>query len=1039
MRGKRFVSLVAAVLLSFGLVFGALAPAPAAAQADELSQREFEDLIETVQEDAPAFGPEDGELEHDPDTVSLFAAEQGVADFLATVTFANPYAGSSQQFDVGIYFRVSGSENDLRYLQFIVLSNGEWALLDSAAEDLVAQGDYDDLDDSRRGENQLTIHAEGPVVHLGINGDYVGSAEVDHEDAGDILIATAFLEESRQEGEASEFTNFTIWELGGSSRSNNDQGEDEPTPDEEDVADDSGNRGPLGPRDTNPSQNDDDEETPTEEAEEEPTRDNDNSSGGTVYMAPIYGYTLEYDESIWDVESDDSADDGQPDSSFDHLALTTEFSQLSIFGISTDETPEECAAGDVQQFADALEESGLPDAVTVVDEGEVSRGPLDGAAFVEAVIVTPDEEGNDVETTYYVICGPLEGSDAVILVNHIVPADEFAAESELRDDILATLSAGDGSATDGGNDDGPSRDDEETPVEEDEPTPTPEDDQPSRDEEDSGNRPADGALYESPSYGYTFRYDDSNWELSDSSEDGVDTAILTNGSTLSIFGLPAQDDSVECRDSLLNGFVGSLDEAGLTGEIETVDDGEIEDGPLAGSAFVRVEITGENEDGDPLVLAIYVSCGPHGDGDYSIAVRQFAAASSYDDEADLRDEITSTILAAGEVSGDSGNQDDQPSRDDEEDRPTEEAEDQPAPGGARYESPTYGYSLLFDDSVWELTGESSTDGLDSASFGNGISTVTVFGLSLDANPAECAGALLSSFLTQLEDNGITGDFELLNEGELSGGSLDGAVVIEVLFTGETDEGAVTLVIYTACGSIGGSDHYVGVRHFASPDQYEGEAAARDELLAGLYAPGEEPQVDTGDEPSRDDEGSDTPNRDDSDDNGGDSGDVDSPNVSRVDGANIYTSPTYGFTVEIQPGFSVEQDTVANGYDTLVISNSKARITVAGFASSNTAAACADSIVGNLNADPSFTNVTVPVDEQGVPIRIDEQGFSAVPVYLTFNENGQQVTVGRLYACFSFTGVNGGSSMLVYAYETPADIFIDEFDNIVAMLDLILVP
>jgi hypothetical protein len=30
-------------------------------------------------------------------------------------------------------------------------------------------------------------------------------------------------------------------------------------------------------------------------------------------------------------------------------------------------------------------------------------------------------------------------------------------------------------------------------------------------------------------------------------------------------------------------------------------------------------------------------------------------------------------------------------------------------------------------------------------------------------------------------------------------------------------------------------------------------------------------------------------------------------------------------------------------------------------------------------------------------------------------------------------------MLVYAYETPADIFVDEFDNILAMLDLIFVP
>jgi hypothetical protein len=346
--------------------------------------------------------------------------------------------------------------------------------------------------------------------------------------------------------------------------------------------------------------------------------------------------------------------------------------------------------------------------------------------------------------------------------------------------------------------------------------------------------------------------------------------------------------------------------------------------------------------------------------------------------------------------------------------------------------------LRYDDSVWELSGESSDEGIDTASLSNGISTVVVYGLPSSSTPAECIEALIAVFIGSLEDAGITGELEVANEGEVADGPLAGSEFAEVVFEAETDDGAVALAIYVSCGTLGGGDHYVGVRHFVLPDAYEGEAASRDDLLAGLGAEGEAP-VETGnddeDEPADND--GDEPARDDDDDSG--SADIDSPNVSTVDGAVIYTSPTYGFTVEIQRGFSVEQDTVANGYDTLVISNSNARITVAGFASSNSAASCVDSIVANLNADPSFSNVTLPVDEAGAPIRIDEDGFSAVPVYLTYTEGGEEVVVGRLYACFSFTGVNGGSATLVYAYETPADIFIDEFDNIVATLDLILVP
>lgn len=651
MRGKRFVSFVTVVLLCFGMVFGALSPVPVAAQADELSQRDFDELIESAQEVDPAFGPEDGELEHDPEIVTLAYAEQEVADFLATVTIANPFAGTDQQFDYGIHFRASDNGGDALFLRFIVLSTGVWAVTDATSEEVLARGEYEDLDVDRRGENDLILYAEGSLLHLGINGDYIGSAEVKIEDPGDVAVGTAFFGDSFQEGAVSEFTDFTVWELGGSSRTNND---DEPTPEDEDTGNtDNDNRGPLGPR-TN-----------------DPTRDD------------------------------------------------------------AEETPE----------------------------------------------------------------------------------DEPTAEDE--DEPTSTEA------------------DEPTPTEADEPTSEPED-------EDQGNGgDAEGAVYESPTYGFILRYDDSTWEVSsENSSDGIDSIALSNGiSTLTILGIPTQDAPADCVEVLTTSFLDSLEESGVASEGEVVDTGKIGRGPLKGAEFAEVTLTSEASNGGELAIAIYIACGPLGDSEYYVGVRHFVLADVYEAEAELRDDIVATLSVDGQPSSNTGGDEDQPSGNDD------------------------------------------------------------------------------------------------------------------------------------------------------------------------------------------------------DDNGG--GEGDSPNVARnSDGGGIYTSPTYGFTVEVLPGFSVEEDSVADGYDTLVIANDVARITVAGFASGNTAIGCVDSIVANLNADSSFLNVNVPVDEQGIPIRVDEAEFSAVPVYLTVTENGEQVVYGRLYACFSF---DGGSSMLVYAYETPADVFIDEFDNIIGTLDLIQVP
>src|SRR5687768_9701253 len=97
----RLAAIAIALLLGLGMLPGLASPGSMSAQAGQLSQRDCEDLIDEAQETDPIYGPEDGELEHDPDLVTLRYADVEVADFLGTAAFGNPYAGTTKPFDYG--------------------------------------------------------------------------------------------------------------------------------------------------------------------------------------------------------------------------------------------------------------------------------------------------------------------------------------------------------------------------------------------------------------------------------------------------------------------------------------------------------------------------------------------------------------------------------------------------------------------------------------------------------------------------------------------------------------------------------------------------------------------------------------------------------------------------------------------------------------------------------------------------------------------------------------------------------------------------
>src|SRR4051812_13947654 len=101
-----------AALLLIALVPGIVSAPRASAQSDTLTSREFRDLVRGVEADDPAFGPESGDLDLDPDVVTLEKANVDLADLLIEATFTNPYAADDAQFDFGLQFRSATVDGD---------------------------------------------------------------------------------------------------------------------------------------------------------------------------------------------------------------------------------------------------------------------------------------------------------------------------------------------------------------------------------------------------------------------------------------------------------------------------------------------------------------------------------------------------------------------------------------------------------------------------------------------------------------------------------------------------------------------------------------------------------------------------------------------------------------------------------------------------------------------------------------------------------------------------------------------------------------
>jgi hypothetical protein len=420
---------------------------------------------------------------------------------------------------------------------------------------------------------------------------------------------------------------------------------------------------------------------------------------------------------------------------------------------------------------------------------------------------------------------------------------------------------------------GPQPPDDETPTPTEEPGPQPPDDE-------TPTPTTDGMeTYTSPSYGYTLTYDPEVWEKT------REVTNPTDSGPLDVLGL-------DNRTSLVT-LVG---EAGVEGfdarQLCEVRLRQYSEDPQVSDLVVREEVDGDEsratvefdytyttDDGDEYDWTVWVDCFNAPDNSTLLSFFFSSPPESADEQATAREDLLAGLTFPG--SGEPGPapteeapqppDDETPEAteeapqppDDETPTPTEEAPlppedetptatEEPGPlppgdetpeptrsseGMETYTSPSFGYTLTYDPDVWDKTRDESEPTefgpLDVLGLDNGVSSAALVGEqgADDFNALLMCEVRVEQHTTDPQVSGVT----IVEEAD--GDANRASVVFEYTYT--TDSGReYDWHVWIDCFNAPDNSVLLSVIISAPPDEAEEQAAARDELLAGLTFPGE---------------------------------------------------------------------------------------------------------------------------------------------------------------------------------------------------------
>ena len=254
----------------------------------------------------------------------------------------------------------------------------------------------------------------------------------------------------------------------------------------------------------------------------------------------------------------------------------------------------------------------------------------------------------------------------------------------------------------------------------------------------------DGNVYSSPNYGVALSFDDDVWEVNDEHEavDDEDRDALTLDliDTPGRLWLEAYSTVTRASDCIVSASDEVLpDDADA--ELLVDENGDDFEGSSRGVAWAAY--TWENEDGD--ALAAYVECRALPGGAGVFVATLLTTFDDFEDAFNATADILVTVNIEGgdplEVEGNTPEEDETPT-------PESDRGNSSTGTGTEYESPTWGFTLLVDEDVWEIARDrtrSEVDTLQLEAAGDLYLDISSFELGRRDDAQSCAEDFMDEF------------------------------------------------------------------------------------------------------------------------------------------------------------------------------------------------------------------------------------------------------------------------------------------------------
>lgn len=162
------------------------------------------------------FGPAQGKLNHVENDISADRTSLWLRNFIAQVTFINPYDVAENAWTYGIGFRDTGKNQEYRLR---IYSESTWDLylkggVNGIHDRTIIKGKLGNLDTSANGSNTIRLIVQDETADFYLNDIHISSLDLSAKnELGDIFVATGFIKGSSVPGKFTLYQEFTVWEL----------------------------------------------------------------------------------------------------------------------------------------------------------------------------------------------------------------------------------------------------------------------------------------------------------------------------------------------------------------------------------------------------------------------------------------------------------------------------------------------------------------------------------------------------------------------------------------------------------------------------------------------------------------------------------------------------------------------------------------------------------------------------------------------------------------------------------------------------------